>query len=558
VRFRPHAFALGVSLVAAATPLFAAGSGPVGSEFEVDPEFSSGARAFPEAGGTYVVLWNDLGGARLRRYDAAGAPVAPSSPLSPAASFFDVARDGAGNFVLAQGGSDGYSYGVFGQRFDAAGTALAPQFQVNTYTTGGQRTAGIGVDASGKFLIVWNATVGALGSFYDVYGQAFDASASPAGGEFLVNGSTSDSASGARAVADGAGNFVVAWQNGPGLFARRFDPTGAPLGAEFQVNTFTSGGHGLANMVADGTGGFVIVWQGSGIEDVFGVFGRRYDSTGTPLGPQFVVNTYTTGVQYAPTIAAGPGGNFVVMWRGENVVDLTGIAARRFDGAGVPLGPDFQVNTFTEGESFRPHAVLHPSGAFTIFWDGGAGVRGQRFDAAGAPVPGDVPIGGKRLLIRNPVDPSRRRVVFNTTDPNSVNGINPAIRPDVQGMYLHVYNTATGDSACMPLPAGNWDPTDDIDDLYFYRDPDFVNGPCRTAKLRRNRSFSANCRGSSIGFTLDEPTQGSVVVAAILGNARYCTVFGGTVTKDSGADGIFKAKNAVVPASCPVPPVPCP
>ncbi|MGH7342945.1 MAG: hypothetical protein ACREKH_20865, partial [Candidatus Rokuibacteriota bacterium] len=463
-----------------------------------------------------------------------------------------------GNFVLAQGGSDGYSTGAFGQRFDAAGNALAPSFQVNTYTTGGQGPGGVGVDPSGTFLIVWDAVVGALGGFYDVYGQAYDASASPAGGEFLVNGSTFQIADGSRAIADGAGNFVVAWSRA-GVFARRFDGTGTPLGGEFQVNSYTSGFGGSPNLAADGTGGFIIVWSGGGLGDGSGIFGQRYDATGTPVGGEFAVNTYTTGAQYAATVAVGPGGDFLVTWRGANIADLTGISARRFDSAGVPLGPDFQVNTYTENSNSDPHAVLHPGGEFTVIWDGAAsGIRGQRFDATGAPVPGDVPIGGKRLLIRNPADPSRRRVVFSTTDPNSINGINPVFRPDVQGMYLHVYNPVTGDSACLPLPASNWDPTDDVDDLFFYRDEDFVNGPCRTAKLRRNRSFSANCRGSSIGYTLDEPTQGSVAVAVTLGPARYCTVFGGTVTKDSGTDGVFKARTALAPATCPVPPVPCP
>ena len=554
--------ALGMSLLVGAASAFAVGPGPVGSEFEVDPSgTSTRPRVFPEAGGTYVVLWNGAGGGFLRRYDATGAPVAPASGPIPEAGFVDVSRDAGGNFVLAQGGSDGYSGGVFGQRLDAAGTPLAPQFQVNMYTGGFQGPGGVGVAASGEFLIVWDAVVGALGR-NDVYARAYDAGASPVGGEFLVNGSTTEYANASRAIADGAGNFVVAWirrETGAEVFARRFGATGAPLGPEFQVNTYTTGHQSYPHMAAVGGGAFIVVWQGQGLGDTIGVFGQRFDATGTPVGGEFAVNTYLTGLQVAATVAVGGGGEFVVSWQGQGIADGFGVSARRFDGAGVPLGPEFQVNTYTEGGNMRPRAVLHPGGDFTVVWDSDdIGIRGQRFDATGAPVPGEVPVGGKRLLMRNPPDPSRRRIVFGSSDPNALNGINPLVRPDVQGMYLHVYNSGTGDSACLPLPASNWDPTGDVDDLFFYRDTDFVNGPCRLAKLRRNKSFTANCRGSSIAYTLDEPTQGSVAVAVTLGPARYCTVFGGTVTKDSGPNGIFRARNSIAPASCPAPPVPCP
>jgi hypothetical protein len=35
---------------------------------------------------------------------------------------------------------------------------------------------------------------------------------------------------------------------------------------------------------------------------------------GNPLGPEFRVNTYTTGRQWNPTVAADPSGGFVVIW----------------------------------------------------------------------------------------------------------------------------------------------------------------------------------------------------------------------------------------------------
>ena len=47
----------------------------------------------------------------------------------------------------------------------------------------------------------------------------------------------------------------------------------------------------------------------------YGVFGQRYDSIGARLGPEFRVNTYTTGYQSLPAVAADAAGNFVVVWQ---------------------------------------------------------------------------------------------------------------------------------------------------------------------------------------------------------------------------------------------------
>ena len=57
-----------------------------------------------------------------------------------------VSGDSAGNFVIVWQayGLDGSAVGVFGRRYDAAGNALGPSFQVNTYTTGTRAGSGRG------------------------------------------------------------------------------------------------------------------------------------------------------------------------------------------------------------------------------------------------------------------------------------------------------------------------------------------------------------------------------------------------------------------------------
>src|SRR5687767_58258 len=86
-------------------------------------------------------------------------------------------------------------------------------------------------------------------------------------------------------------------------------PQGDPLGPEFRVNTYTTGNQGGSYstdhpVATDPSGNFVVVWGSHGQKNPGGdIFGQRYDSSGTPLGPEFRVNTYTPPHQSGPSVA---------------------------------------------------------------------------------------------------------------------------------------------------------------------------------------------------------------------------------------------------------------
>ena len=90
-----------------------------------------------------------------------------------------------------------------------------------------------------------------------------------------------------------------------------------------------------------------------------GVFGQRYASSGTPLGPEFRVNTYTTSYQGHPSVAADASGNFVVVWTSHDQDgSVTGVFGQRYASSGAPVGPEFRVNTYTTGyQSLRREGV---------------------------------------------------------------------------------------------------------------------------------------------------------------------------------------------------------
>lgn len=90
----------------------------------------------------------------------------------------------------------------------------------------------------------------------------------------------------------------------------------APVGLsnEFLVNTMVprvqATGPGAAEVAASASGYSVMVYAGVGPVDRDGVYARRFDSTGTPLGDAFLVNSTITGSQNSPL--RGHGGRWPV------------------------------------------------------------------------------------------------------------------------------------------------------------------------------------------------------------------------------------------------------
>jgi hypothetical protein len=309
-----------------------------------------------------------------------------------------IASDASGNFLVAwiDYALDGSGAGVFARRYDAAGNPLSgSQFQVNTYTTGDQRNLGVAADPSGNMIVVWQSPQDSM----NVYARRYDASGTPIGSsEFRVNASTAGYQGSPKVAMAGDGSFVVTWtdQDGSagGISARRYDASGIP-GPDFRVNSFTTGYQYLSSAAADAAGNFVIVWVGKNQDgDSYGVFGQRYDSAATRVGSEFQVNSYTTSGQTRASVAMAPDGRFMVAWDsyGQDG-SLDAIAARRFDSAGVPQGGDVVVNTYTFGQQALPSVAADARGNFVVTWqspgaDGdGSGVFGRRYDAAGSPDP---------------------------------------------------------------------------------------------------------------------------------------------------------------------------
>ncbi len=284
----------------------------------------------------------------------------------------------------------------------AQGLPLGNEFQVNTYTTSGQKYPSVATDSSGNFVVVWMSN-GQDGSSYGVFGQRFSSNGTRLGTEFQVNTYTTGYQTTypcSNVATDAAGNFVVVWgsigQDGSnyGVFGQRFSDTGTRVGTEFQVNTYTTSEQKYPAVASAASGNFVVVWESDNNQDgsAFGVFGQRFSNTGAPLGSEFQVNTYITGDQQSPALAVDAAGDFVVVWQSPHDGDGDGVFGQRFNSNGTPVGTEFQVNTYTTDFQAAPAVGSDAAGNFVVVWtsysqDGSQeGIFGQRFASSGAPV----------------------------------------------------------------------------------------------------------------------------------------------------------------------------
>jgi len=313
----------------------------------------------------------------------------------------DVATDEGGNFVVVwmSNGPDGSGPGIVGQRFSASGTRRGGEFQINAYTTGSQRFPSVGSDPTGNFVVVW-MSYGRDGDGYGVSGRRFAASGAPLGGEFQVNSYTTGGQRFPTVASAPNRSFVVVWDgdgedgDGRGVFGQRFDAAGARLGSEFQLNTYTTADQKFPSVSVDPSGNFDVVWTsvgGGGTDNYYVVFGRRYDASGTPASSEFQVNSYTTGAQAGARVAFDRYGDFVVVWIGYGGQDGSGsgIFGQFYDPTGTPYGSEFQVNTYTPGYQLLPRVATDEGGSFVVVWasqfeDGsGYGISGRTLDAFG-------------------------------------------------------------------------------------------------------------------------------------------------------------------------------
>ncbi|MDJ0785080.1 MAG: DUF4347 domain-containing protein, partial [Desulfosarcinaceae bacterium] len=339
-----------------------------------------------------------------------------------------VAMDVNGNYVVVWSSlnEDGSGWGVFGQRFDVAGTAVGSKFQVNdTLTdTDNQRWATVAMDAAGNFVVTWTSD-NQDSNIQSVYARGFNADATEAFAEFKVNthdvsnldeqrnpsvamaadgrfviawegagpgdshgiffrrfnadGTARDAvdqpASGtdrgteatpAVAIND-SGDFAIAWQVGSHIYARSFGDDGLPLWGEVWVDTLSSSGT-VPDLAIDATGRVTVVYRSNNLLHD-GIWKKTFASDGTPGAP-IQVDQNSIQDSTHPSITMDSAGNYLIVYEGSGDGDGLGVFARKYDASGTPLTDEFQINQTATGLQHMASAAMFDSDSFVVVWSG--------------------------------------------------------------------------------------------------------------------------------------------------------------------------------------------
>lgn len=274
--------------------------------------------------------------------------------------------------------------------------AIGP-FQINLDTSEEVGRAAVAAGGS-EFVVVWHRATGTTEYGTNIYGRRLDRFGGVIGGELQVNSYTSGDQLSPRVVA-GEQGFAVVWvdessrEPGRGIFGRRFDTAGQPIGDEFQVNTWTPGDQFLSSAMLDAQNRLIVVWMSleqDGI-DRRTIYGRIFDPSGLPLTGEIRLGASADMDQGSADVATGPGDGFVVVW--YDFVFASGppssVQARFFDASGVPTTGDLLISSGATNEFLvGPRVARRSDGDYVAVWydqEDDDNVFGRRFSADGTP-----------------------------------------------------------------------------------------------------------------------------------------------------------------------------
>ena len=451
---------------------------------------TTGAQDLPTVasltGGGFVVGWTDASGqggdtnglaVRAQRFDASGTKAGGELLVNTetAAGQSDPTITGLANGGFAVSwtdesgvGGDTSGSGVKAQLFNATGTKVGGEFLVNTEKTNIQLDAAATTLVNGNFVVSWLDLSGQGDTFeYGVKAQIFDPSGTKVGDEFQVNTATEGSQGIQAITALPNGGFVAAWMDNSGSTTGEGDDT-----------------------------------------DAFGIKAQVFSANGAKVGDEFLVNTATASTQQQPTIAALADSSFVVSWAdlsgafagvGDDIDDF-GVKAQLFDSGGTKVGEEFLVNTATASQQLDPAIAALANGKFVVSWTDNSGpatgeggdtgpgsaVRAQLFSVTGL---NEAPTA---VLLS---DPSATLAENNSTD---VKVSDIAVTDDGQG--INVLSLSGTDAGSFEIRT---DGTTGAEELWFTGAADYETKTSYEVTVDVDDSSVGSSPDASSGFTLD-------------------------------------------------------
>ncbi|MCB0189752.1 MAG: hypothetical protein KDE31_36020, partial [Caldilineaceae bacterium] len=141
-----------------------------------------------------------------------------------------------------------------------------------------------------------------------------------------------------------------------GIYGQYLAVGGEPIGDEFHINTNVEGWKMRTDVAMAPNGSAVVTWVSTGARGVDGIYAQRFAADMTPAGEEMPISLFPGYVFpdnpfLRSAVAMDKVGNFVVVWTLPADVNATSddIYARRYFADGTPIGPEFRVNTYLPG-----------------------------------------------------------------------------------------------------------------------------------------------------------------------------------------------------------------
>jgi len=272
-------------------------------------------------------------------------------------------------------GQDGDSWGTYQQAYNADGSALGDEVRVNSYVTGDQVYQQITALAGGGWVVTWESN-GQDGDGRGIYQQAYNADGSVLGGEVRVNSYVTHDQGFPKITALADGGWVVTWESGGqdgsgyGVYQQAYNADGSVHGGEVQVNSYVTDYQDTPKITALADGGWVVVWDSYGQDgDGWGTYQQAYNADGSARGGEVQVNSEGFDDQIAAQITALAGGGWVVTWQSHrHDGDSWGVYQQAYNADGSALGDVVQVNSYVTGDQADPQITALSGGGWVVAW----------------------------------------------------------------------------------------------------------------------------------------------------------------------------------------------
>ncbi|MEO7418608.1 MAG: hypothetical protein ABI163_16230, partial [Thermoanaerobaculia bacterium] len=186
----------------------------------------------------------------------------------------------------------------------------------------------------------------------------------------------------ADVAVDRDGNFVVVWAGpspaGRRVFGQRYNSNGTPRGPEFNAATSTTGDHRSPSVAMNqNTGEFVVVWEVRNKNgDGLGIYGQRFGFTTGRQGSEFPIYVPAASERpsslqpFAAQVARADNGSFAVIWRTPVAgISPLDVVGQRYNNAGEPVGARLVIDEDDRIQDSRPQIAMSPAGDFVVAWD---------------------------------------------------------------------------------------------------------------------------------------------------------------------------------------------